>query len=38
MPEPADGPWHASPRARLAAVLVILAGLAATALIVLPYP
>jgi formate dehydrogenase subunit gamma len=35
-PEPEDGPWRPSPRARAAAVLVVLAGLAATAAIVLP--
>jgi formate dehydrogenase subunit gamma len=35
-PETADSPWPSSPRARLAAVLIVLAGLAATAAIALP--
>jgi formate dehydrogenase subunit gamma len=35
-PEPADDAWHPSSRARLAAIVVVLAGLAATLAIALP--
>jgi formate dehydrogenase subunit gamma len=35
-PEPADAPWRPSPRARLLAIVIVLAGLAATAAIALP--
>jgi formate dehydrogenase subunit gamma len=35
-PEPAAGPWRPSSRARAAAILIVLAGLAATAALVLP--
>jgi formate dehydrogenase subunit gamma len=35
-PEPDDGPWRPSSRARLAAIVIVLAGLAATAAIALP--
>lgn len=35
-PRPDDRPWPAAPRARLVAVLIVVAGVAATAAIVLP--
>jgi formate dehydrogenase subunit gamma len=35
-PEPDAGPWRPTPRARVAAILIVLAGLAATAAIAIP--